>query len=151
LSGYRGVYPGKWIISEQGTAGRGKAQRRDPPLHETKPQGRGTRHFRALAFPESIPELMRLRAVNCFVAGPQCPDDCATNDAKSCADPGSLGPTHSCKDIARAARYRRPDPRSCAGTGRRPDESVAQTVCVFHELHAANLLPLDRLRAPFLL
>ena len=105
----------------------------------------------ALAFVKSSPKLMCLHAVNHFVAGPQGPDDCASNDAKSCADPGSLGPTHSSKDIARAARYRRADARSCAGTRRSPDESVAQTVCVFHEFHAANLLPLDRLLAPFLL
>ena len=86
------------------------------PCMKRNRKGRDTRHFRALAFLKSIPELTRLRAVNYFVAGPQCPDDCATNDAKSCADPGSLGPTYSSKDISRAARYRRADPRSCAGT-----------------------------------
>jgi len=73
---------GKWIFSEQETARRGRAQRGEPPLHEMKLQEWGTRHFRALAFLRSSPRLMRLRAVNYFVAGPQSPDDCATNDAK---------------------------------------------------------------------
>jgi len=83
---------GKWIFSEQETAGRGRAQRGEPPLHEMKLQEWGTRHFRALAFLRSSPMLMRLRAVNYFVAGPQSPDDCA---AKILGLQSLSGPSYS--------------------------------------------------------
>jgi hypothetical protein len=40
---------------------------------------------------------------------------------------------------------------ACASAHRSPNERIASTILGFHEFHAENLLPLDRLLARFLL
>jgi hypothetical protein len=40
---------------------------------------------------------------------------------------------------------------ACASAHRSPDERIASTILGFHEFHAENVLPLDRLLARFLL
>jgi hypothetical protein len=85
--------------------------------------------------------------INRTVRGQQGSQGSATDKTKNCAYSGALGTTYIGKEAARAVRYCRADPRSCARTHCSPNESVAQTVFVLHESHATNVLLLDGLFA----
>jgi hypothetical protein len=89
------------------------------------------------------------------VAGQQGSDGCATQRSNDRADRGNYASrnikTTKTKDIRRAGFrrtvYRSANPRSCASAYRGADEGVVQTLFVFHEFHATNVVPLDRLLA----
>jgi hypothetical protein len=90
-----------------------------------------------------------------FVARHQETDDRATNEADCCADDGLSASTNrlNTEGLRRRAwvecRCTYPGPHTGAHSSQK--EGVAQTVRVFHEFHAANILPLDRLRSGCLL
>ena len=88
---------------------------------------------------------MRIRAVQSVVIGQESSDNCARHKSDYCQN------RRCCfrKKIGVAALviHHRADSRSCAEAHPSADEGIAQTVFIFQEDHAANVLPLNGLFA----
>ncbi|MGA8215035.1 MAG: hypothetical protein WB799_15670 [Candidatus Sulfotelmatobacter sp.] len=87
--------------------------------------------------------LVRIHTVDSVVAGHKNSDDCTDRETDNEADPGISGSTDGWKAERWVRTWlvlRGTYPGSYASTHCAADEGVAQTVFVFHEFHAANVL-----------